>query len=112
MGSLSPPNFLAATAVALFLGAGASGFQVLNLAVALKAAENAYMGRVAAVTMMASSLSGFAAFPIGILADQYGLREVLFGMGCAVFVVSLILAAWRSRAAPGVVAEPALTAGG
>jgi predicted MFS family arabinose efflux permease len=91
------PNFATAAFVCLFLGAGASGFQVLNLAVALRAAEVAYMGRVAALTMMAGSLSGIMAFPVGALADRYGERHMLMVMGIGVLIVAVVLAAWRRR---------------
>ncbi|HET7738391.1 MAG TPA: MFS transporter [Tepidiformaceae bacterium] len=91
------PNFAAAAFVVLFLGAGASGFQMLNTAIALRAADLAYMGRVASLTMMAFSLSGIVAFPIGAAADAYGERVVLGSMGVAVFIVSIILAAWKQQ---------------
>lgn len=97
IGLAFAPNFETAMVVAFFLGAGASGFQVLNLSLALRTAEASYMGRVVSMTMMASALNGFAALPIGILADHYGLREVLFSMGCGVFLVAVILTLWRSR---------------
>ena len=84
-----------AAVVMLFLGAGTSGFQVLNLAVALRAADVAFMGRVAALTMMAMSLSSIVALPVGILADHFGDRPVLTIMGVAVLVASVVLALWR-----------------
>ncbi|MGK2965748.1 MAG: MFS transporter [Tepidiformaceae bacterium] len=91
------PNFAVAAFIALFVGAGSSGFQVLNLAVALRAADVAFMGRVAGLTMMAGSLSGIMAFPVGALADRYGERPLLVGMGCCVVVVAIFLATWRQR---------------
>ena len=89
------PNLGSAAVVMLFLGAGTSGFQVLNLAVALRAADVAFMGRVAALTMMAMSLSSIVALPVGILADHFGDRPVLTIMGVAVLVASVVLALWR-----------------
>lgn len=89
------PNFAVACAVVIFLGAGSSGFQVLNLAIALRAADVAYMGRVAGLTMMASSVSGLSAFPVGALADRYGERELLMAMGISVLVVTFVLVIWR-----------------
>jgi MFS family permease len=91
------PNIGVAGVVMLFLGAGSSGFQVLNLAVALRAAEVAYMGRVAALTMMASSLSSIVALPVGALADRFGERPMLVVMGCAVLVVAAILSGMRGK---------------
>jgi MFS family permease len=98
LGLWLAPSFAVAALICLFLGAGASGFQVLNLAVALRAAEVAYMGRVAALTMMASSMSGIVAFPVGALADRYGERDMLLAMGLSVLVVAGILMVWRQRA--------------
>lgn len=103
------PAFEVAIVVALFLGAGASGFQMLNMAIALRAADLAYMGRVASLTMMAASLNGIMAFPVGALADAVGERAVLGGMGFAVLGVAVALAIWKQRmaspAAPLTVAE-------
>lgn len=93
------PAFEVAIVVALFLGAGASGFQMLNMAIALRAADLAYMGRVASLTMMAASLNGIMAFPVGALADAVGERAVLGGMGFAVLGVALSLAIWKRRMA-------------
>ena len=92
------PSFAVACVVVVFLGAGSSGFQVLNLAIALRAADVAYMGRVAGLTMMASSVSGLSAFPVGALADRFGEREMLMSMGIAVLAVTVVLALWRETA--------------
>lgn len=89
------PGIESAALAMLFLGAGASGFQVLNLAVALRAAEVKYMGRVASLTMMAMSLSSIVALPIGWLSDEYGDRPILIAMGIAVLAVTFVLALWR-----------------
>jgi MFS family permease len=90
------PNLRTAAVVMLFLGAGTSGFQVLNLAVALRVASVTYMGRVAALTMMAMSLSSIVALPVGWLADSKGDRPVLISMGSAVLVVAVMLGVWRT----------------
>ncbi len=90
------PNLGTAAVVMLFLGAGTSGFQVLNLAVALRAAEVKYMGRIASLTMMAMSLSSLMALPTGWVADEVGDRPVLMTMGVAVLIVSVLLAIWRT----------------
>lgn len=95
LGLAFAPNFGTAVVVALFLGAGASGFQMLNTAIALRAASIEYMGRVASLTMMAFSLSGIVAFPLGALADAYGERVVLGWMGVAVLIVAVILQVWK-----------------
>jgi len=83
--------------VMLFLGAGASGFQMLNNAIALRAADIAYMGRVASLTTMAFSLSGLAAFPIGAAADHWGQRPVLAAMGGVLMCVAFILYVWKQQ---------------
>ncbi len=97
IGMSVAPTFAVAVVVVLFLGAGASGFQMLNTAIALRAAATAYMGRVAALTMMAFSLSGMAAFPIGAAADEWGERPVLAAMGFAVLGVAAVLTVWKQR---------------
>lgn len=91
------PSFAVVAVVVLFLGAGASGFQMLNNAIALRAADIAYMGRVASLTTMAFSLSGLAAFPIGAAADHWGQRPVLAAMGGALMCVAFILYVWKQR---------------
>jgi MFS family permease len=100
LGLAFAPGFGVAIVVALFLGAGASGFQMLNMAIALRAADIAYMGRVASLTMMAASLNGIVAFPVGALADAIGERAVLGAMGVAVLCVALSLAVWKRRMTP------------
>ena len=97
VGLAFAPSFAVAALAVFFLGAGAGGFQMLNTAIALQAAEVAYMGRVAALTMMTFSLSGLVAFPIGALADAHGERAVFAGMGIAVFVVAIFLALWKKQ---------------
>ena len=54
------------------------------------------MGRVAALIMMASSLSSIVELPVGILADKYGERPMLGTMGVAVLVVAFVLIIWRN----------------
>lgn len=97
LGLSVAPNFAVAAVAALFLGAGASGFQMLNTAIALRAADLNYMGRVASLTMMTFSLSGIVAFPIGAAADAWGQRPVLAVMGIAVLGVAGALAVWKQR---------------
>ena len=98
------PNLASAAVVMLFLGAGTSGFQVLNLAVALRAADVKYMGRIASLTMMAMSFSSIVALPVGWLADSHGDRPVLIAMGAAVLVVAVLLALWRQASGERIAA--------
>lgn len=98
LGLAFAPNLPTAAVVMLFLGIGTSGFQVLNLAVALRAADVKYMGRIASLTMMAMSVSSLVALPMGWLADEVGDRPVIMAMGCAVLVVAFVLAGWRGAA--------------
>jgi len=97
LGLAFSPNFGITVVIALFLGAGASGFQMLNTAIALRAADLQFMGRVASLTMMAMSLSGIVAFPIGALADAQGERFVLGCLGVAVLGVAMVLMVWKQR---------------
>ena len=52
--------------------------------------EAAYYGRVMSLTMMAWGLQALIGFPIGVLADSIGERDVLLLIGLATFVVALL----------------------
>lgn len=94
------PSFFVAAIVMLFLGAGVSGFQMLNNAIAVRESDPAYYGRIIALTMMGFSMSSLAALPIGVLADAVGVRPVLVGMGSCVVVLAVLLQIWYSALPP------------
>lgn len=86
------PSFGAGIAAMVLVGASSGGFHALNGAVVARETEPAYMGRVLSLTFLAFAAFSLSALPIGLLADAFGERRVLFGMGLAVFAVS----AWMS----------------
>jgi MFS family permease len=109
------PNFAAAVAAMVAVGAGTGAFQVLNNAIVMREAEPAYHGRVMSLTMMAWGVNGLVAYPFGALADRIGERETLATMAAGVLVI--VGAAWLAgiplkegagaSAAPEALPQPA-----
>ncbi len=81
------PSFGLAFAVMLLVGAGSSGFQIINNALLMIETEPAYYGRVMSLTMLAWGGQGLAAFPLGVLADAIGERATLSALGAVVLAV-------------------------
>ena len=81
----------------LFVGAMSGGFHALNGAVIARETEPAYMGRVMSLTLLAFAGFSLTALPLGILADRFGERAVLFGMGSGVVLLALWMAAIVAR---------------
>jgi len=102
-GSLSffsqAPSYVTAVACMLVVGATSGGFHALNGAVIARETEVVYMGRVMSLSMLAFAGFGLTALPLGVLADQIGERNVLFGMGIVVLVVSIWMSVveWRAE---------------
>jgi MFS family permease len=71
-------------AVMVAVGGLAGGFQGLNNALTMSSTDHEYHGRVQSISMLSWSLFGLFALPIGIVADQIGIRETLMLMGAAV----------------------------
>ncbi|MBY0400107.1 MFS transporter [Myxococcota bacterium] len=82
------PTFGAGIAAMVLVGASSGGFHALNGAVVARETEPAYMGRVLSLTFLAFAAFSLSALPLGLLADAYGERRVLCGMGIAVFAVA------------------------
>ncbi|MEZ4278329.1 MAG: MFS transporter [Myxococcota bacterium] len=82
------PSFGAGLAAMFFLGASSGGFHALNGAVVARETEPAYMGRVMSLTFLAFAAFSLSALPLGLLADAFGERRVLLGMGVAVVAVA------------------------
>jgi len=91
------PAFAFAAVSMLFVGAMSGGFHALNGAVIARETEPAYMGRVMSLTLLAFAGFSLTALPLGILADRFGERTVLFGMGSGVVVLALWMAAIVAR---------------
>lgn len=97
LGLGTAPSFVLAATAMFFVGAGVGGFQTLNNAIAIKESEPPYYGRVISLTMMALSLNGLVALPLGFLADAAGERAVLILLGSLTCAVTAGLAIWRAR---------------
>ena len=85
------PTFGAGIAAMVFLGATSGGFHALNGAVVARETEPVYMGRVMSLTFLAFAAFSLSALPLGLLADAFGERRVLLGMGAAVIGVATFM---------------------
>jgi MFS family permease len=95
------PGFIVALVVIMpFLGAMSSGFQSLNASLAMVMTDDQYQGRVMSINMLSFGLFGFAALPIGLLADAIGLRQTFVVLG--VVLASLVVAINLGGAIAGV----------
>jgi len=93
----SMPGFGSAVACMLLVGASSGGFHALNGAVIARETDPVYMGRVMSLSMLSFAGFSMTALPLGILADHFGERTVLFGMGSGVFALSIFMAAVLAR---------------
>jgi len=91
------PGFGSAVACMLLVGASSGGFHALNGAVIARETDPVYMGRVMSLSMLSFAGFSMTALPLGILADHFGERTVLFGMGAGVFALSIFMAAVVAR---------------
>jgi MFS family permease len=91
------PGFITAILAVILVGGTSGGFHALNGAVITKQTETVFMGRVLSLSLMAFAGFGLTALPLGYAADVYGERVVLFGMGMAVFGLSLVMATVVAR---------------
>jgi len=81
----------------LLVGATSGGFHALNGAVIARETDPQYMGRVMSLSMLSFAGFSLTSLPLGILADHFGERTVLFGMGLSVFALSIFMAAVVAR---------------
>lgn len=95
------PSFGAGLAAMVFLGATSGGFHALNGAVVARETEPVYMGRVLSLTFLAFAAFSLSALPLGLLADAFGERRVLFGMGVAVLAVAIFMNARLAQTPSG-----------
>ena len=93
------PEFFSAVACMLVIGATSGGFHALNGAVIARETDTTYMGRVMSLTMLAFAGFGLTALPLGVMADRFGERTVLAGMGLAVLGLSLLMGGLLARGA-------------
>ena len=81
------PNFYAALAVMVAVGATSGVFQAINNSLVVNLTPAEFHGRVQSLLMLSFSGFGIAALPIGLVADAVGIRTTLVGMGFLVIVV-------------------------
>ena len=102
------PSFPVAILTMFCVGAAGSGFQTLNNALVMQAADPAYYGRVTALLMVGWGVNGLIALPVSIFADAAGERRALILMGAAVCAATGLMAMWATRmAAERTAAAPA-----
>jgi len=90
-------NFIAGLSVMILVGGLASGFQSLNNSLTISLSEHRYHGRVQSISMLSWSFFGLAALPIGIVADQIGIRETLMLQGALVVLLVVALQFFLGR---------------
>lgn len=84
------PVFLVAVVIAVLAGAGTTTFQTLSNTLALRQASAEFQGRVQSIMQLGFAGFGLTALPLGVLAEQIGLRPTLATMGAiAAVAVSL-----------------------
>lgn len=93
----SMPGFVSSVSSMILVGATSGGFHTLNGAVIARETDPVYMGRVMSLSMLSFAGFSMTALPLGMLADRFGERAILFGMGVCVFAVSSFMAAVVAR---------------
>ncbi len=83
------PTFPIALLIMVAVGITSAAFQALNNSLVLSIAPVEYHGRVQSLLMLGFSGFGFAALPLGIVADAVGLRPTLTVMGIAVAIIAI-----------------------
>jgi MFS family permease len=93
------PSFWASLPIMVIVGGSSSAFQAMNNSQALVIADVEYHGRVQSLIMLAFTGFGLMALPMGFLADAYGIRETMAGMGVIVGICVVGGEIWRRRQA-------------
>jgi predicted MFS family arabinose efflux permease len=115
IGLGAAPSFALGLLAMLFVGAFAASFQSMNNALCMQMTAADYTGRVQSINMMSWSMFGLASLPIGILADQIGIRETLAVLGalCVLAIVAMEaygrlinISADRAAARAALMAQP------
>lgn len=92
------PVYLLAVGFAVVGGAGTTVFQTLSNTLALTASTPEYQGRVQSIMQLGFAGFGLASLPLGVLAEQIGLRPTLMIMG-AMTAASVLCFALLGRGA-------------
>ena len=88
------PSFAVAVVVMGFAGCGASAFQTLNNSFAMRLTGPDFYGRVIGLMFLAWGLINLMSLPIGYLADEFGERAVLSGLGAGLCASVALMAIW------------------
>ena len=96
------PVFLVALVVVVIAGAGTTTFQTLSNTLALRKAHPEFQGRVQSIMQLSFAGFGLSALPLGILAEQIGLRPTLVIMG-SIAAIAVVVYGVTS---PSPTAEP------
>jgi MFS family permease len=91
-------NLILGVLISLPLGAASAAFQSMNGSLLLQLADPRYHGRMQSLLQLGFSAFGIFAFPLGAMADRFGLQATLFWMGIATTIV-VAIAAMRAPAA-------------
>jgi len=81
--------FLIAVIIAVVAGAATTTFQTLSNTLALRTAKAEYQGRVQSIMQLGFAGFGMTALPLGVLAEQIGLRPTLVIMGSVATIAVL-----------------------
>lgn len=100
IGLAVAPHFGVVLGVLMISGACGLWFQTSNQSLLLLIGEFEYHGRIQSLVMLGFSGFGIAALPLGVLADEIGLRATFALMGATVAAISITFM-MRSAAALG-----------
>ena len=84
------PTFVAAAVALLPLGGGYLVFQTLTQSLLMALSERPFHGRIQGLVQLGFGGFGIVALPLGVLADEVGLRATFVGMGVCVLLTMLV----------------------
>jgi MFS family permease len=88
------PSLAVAVITMACVGGGSSAFQTLNNVQALQHSRQEYYGRVMGFMFIAWGFTNVAGLPIGFLADAFGERPVIAGMGVLLCFATGVFVIW------------------
>lgn len=91
------PTFPLALASLVVIGGCVSAFQAMNNTLVITESDPAYHGRVQSLLMLSFSGFGLAALPLGVIADEVGLRATMAGMGLVALTAMAVYQVARVR---------------
>jgi MFS family permease len=106
------PSLPIALVVLVVVGVTSNGYWALNSTMVLGNSAPEYYGRVQSIYMLSWSVQGFAALPEAALADVVGVQPLMAGIGVALVIALIAIAAFvpghkTLREHDGVVTAPA-----